>query len=39
MTDSLRKESNQGRPLLGLHHVAIIASGDGVSKRFYVELL
>lgn len=39
MTDSLRIKGNQGRRLLGIHHVAIIASDYGTSKRFYVELL
>jgi glyoxylase I family protein len=39
MTDLIRNGSCEGDPLLGIHHVALIASDYERSKRFYVELL
>lgn len=39
MTELQCTESEKGLPLLGIHHVAIIASDYKSSKRFYVELL
>lgn len=39
MTDSRIAKSHQRRELLGIHHVALIASNYEQSKRFYVELL
>lgn len=39
MTDSSSIKSPPHSPLLGIHHVALIASDYERSKRFYVELL
>lgn len=39
MTDSSSIKSPPRSPLLGIHHVALIASDYERSKRFYVELL